>query len=63
MRCTTPTLETTVVMNAVVPAAFTEICRPVQENANAEFHPLHMTWVVVSDPSGNRRLRMHWGAN
>jgi hypothetical protein len=37
-------------------AACSENYRPVQENGDAEFHPLRMTWVVVSDPNGNRHF-------
>jgi len=41
-------------------AACHNISRPVEQKPEAEFHPVHMNWVVVSDTNGNRRLQMHW---
>ena len=31
-----------------------------QVEPKAEYKPLRMSWVVVTDESGKRQLRMHW---
>jgi len=37
-----------------------DICPPVHEKYEAEFHPLHMKWVLVDDTKGNPRPQMRW---
>jgi len=63
MHYITPTLQTATMGEGSPAAACSDKYGPVEENGDAEFHPLHMTWVVVSDPNGNRQLRMQWGTN
>ena len=41
-------------------AACSDIYRPAHEKGEAEFRPLRMSWVVVTDTNGNRRLQMRW---
>jgi hypothetical protein len=36
---------------------------PVHEKREAEFRPLPMDWVVVTDTNGNRRPEMRWRVN
>jgi hypothetical protein len=31
-----------------------------QVEPQAEYKPLRMSWVVVTDENGKRQLRMHW---
>jgi hypothetical protein len=31
-----------------------------QVEPKAEYKPLRMSWVVVTDENGRRQLRMHW---
>ena len=40
-----------------------EVCRPVHDTVEREFHPVHMNWVVVTDMKGNRRLQISWRVN
>jgi hypothetical protein len=49
------------------PMATTQLVRVHHEDAplwqvepKAEYKPLRMSWVVVTDEHGKRELRMHW---
>jgi hypothetical protein len=44
----------------LVQVACRDTSPPVREKGEAEFHPLLMNWVVVTDTKGNPRPRMHW---
>ena len=35
----------------------------LQERFSAQYPPLRMNWVVVTDENGNRRLQMGWHAD
>jgi hypothetical protein len=37
-----------------------EICSPAHEEYEAEFHPLHMNWVLVDDTKGDRWAQVQW---
>jgi hypothetical protein len=37
-----------------------DIWPPVHEKYEAEFNPLHMTWVLVDDTKGNQQAQMRW---
>jgi len=52
--------EATMATTQLRRAASYEVCWPTQE-PRTEFKPLRMNWVVVTDDSGNRQLRMCWG--
>jgi len=63
MCCTTLTIrEATMATTQLTQAACYEICWPAQEQ-KTEFRPLRMNWVVVTDESGNRQLRICWRAD
>jgi hypothetical protein len=54
-------LESTMATTQLTRAACCEVCWQQQEEQQAEQKPLRMNWVVVTDESGMRRLRMCWG--
>jgi len=61
MCCTTLNIqEATMATTQLTRAACHEVCRPWQEEEKAEQRPLRMNWVVATDESGNRQLRMLW---
>jgi hypothetical protein len=43
---------------SLVQVASSDICS--REKDEAEFHHLHMAWVLVADTKGDRQPRMHW---
>jgi hypothetical protein len=45
---------------SLVQGACCDICPSVHEKYEAEFHPLHMNWVLVDDTKGNPRPQMRW---
>ena len=45
---------------SLVQGAWCDICLPVHEKDAAEFRPLHMNWLLVTDINGNARLEMQW---
>jgi len=49
----------TMASKSLTPSAY-DIRRPVQEKT--EVRSVRMSWVVVTDATGNRRLQMHWWA-
>ncbi len=44
----------------LVQGACCDICPSVHGKDEAEFHPLHMNWALVTDTNGNPRLKMQW---
>ena len=56
-------------VQAVPPSALTEqdtccdICSPVHEKGESEFHPVHLNWVLVDDTTGHSRPQMRWVAD
>jgi len=44
-------------------ASLSDVCGPVHEKREAEFRPLYMNRVVVTDTNGNRRPEMRWRVN
>ena len=44
----------------LVQVACRDICPPVREKGEAEFHHLHMAWVLVADTKGGPQPRLHW---
>lgn len=55
-----PTLirQTAARTTSLVQLASSDICS--REKDEAEFHHLHMDWVLVADKKGHPRPRMHW---
>ena len=45
---------------SLVQGAYCDICPPVYEKYEAEFSPLHMNWVLVSDTKAIPRAQMRW---
>ena len=46
---------------SVFQLALPDVCSRVEHEA--EFHPLHLDWVLVADTHGDRRPSMHWGVD
>lgn len=56
-------LPVTLATQSLARAASYDGHRAVDEKAEHEFRPVHMNWVVVTDPNGHRQLQMRWRAN
>jgi len=52
------TRQTAMTTTPLVQVACCDICS--HEKEEAEFHPLHMDWVLIIDAKGNPRPPMHW---
>jgi hypothetical protein len=50
--------QTAVTRSSLIPVASSEICS--REKEEAEFHPLHMGWVLIADGKGDPRPSVHW---
>ena len=53
-------LEATPIAKALMPVP---CANAVYEKGEAEFHPVRMSWIVITDLAGNRRLQMCWRMN
>jgi hypothetical protein len=60
MHMCSPTLirQTAARTMSLIQVASSDICS--REQDEAEFHHLHMDWILVADKKGNPRPRMHW---
>ncbi len=58
MCSTTLSRQTAARTTSLIQVASSEICS--HEKEEAEFHALHMDWVLAADTKGDPRPRMHW---
>ena len=64
MSCMTLTApEITMATTQFPRTACHESCWRVEEQFHPRHQPLHMSWVVVTDENGNRRLQIDWHAD
>ncbi len=55
--------EATMATTQLLRTAVSEFRWPTPAEQKADFKPLSMNWVVVTDENGNRRLKMQWRAD
>jgi hypothetical protein len=55
--------EATMATTQFLRTAWCDICWPLIDEQNAQQPALRMSWVVVTDVTGNRRLQMSWTAD
>ena len=60
MRSPMLTVQAAPTSTSLVRGASCDICLPVHDKDEAEFRPLHMSWLLVTDTNGNPRLQMQW---
>jgi hypothetical protein len=58
--CSIETVQGVPSSSVFVQAAFSEICPPVHEEDEAEFHLLRMNGLLIADTQGNVRAQMQW---
>ena len=58
MCSSTLALQSPAATSLLFQLALPDVCSRVEQEA--DFHPLHIDWVLVADTHGGRRPSMHW---